>query len=111
VGVAFKTVPPAHFNEQLFDDLGLFISRAPNNLFRESISDDYRRALQQKIQQDNLKRKWETKIAEQQRAEDDKSKNPRVSGKLPRVTAPAPAASAPDKAPSLLDRMKGIFKK
>lgn len=112
LGVASKQVPPAQFNEQLFDEIGRFISRQQNSLFRESLSDDYRRALQQKIQQDNLKRKWEAKIAEQQAAEEAK-KNPRVSGARPRANTPVPSAppAAADKAPSLLDRITGIFKK
>ncbi len=107
LGVASKTVPPAQFNEQLFDEVGRFISRQESSLFRESLSDDYRRQLQQKIQQDNLKRKWEAKIAEQQAADMDKLK--RDQGLKSKLNQAVQAVQ--DKAPSLIDRMKGLFKK
>lgn len=106
-GTLSKTVVPAQFNDQLFDDLARFVAREPSNLFREDLPDDFRKQLQQKVQQEQMRRKWETKIAETQREELERLKRDQgVKAKVERTVD-----AARDKAPGLLDKMKGIFKK
>lgn len=107
LGVATKAVPAAQFNEPLYDEIGRLIAREPNALFREAISDDYRKQLQQKLQQDNMRRKWETKIAQQQKEDIEKlNREQSLKGKLDKAVQ-----GVKESAPSLLDRMKGIFRK
>ena len=107
LGVAAKTLPAAQFNEQLFDEIGRFIAREQNALFREAISDDYRKQLQQKLQQDNMRRKWETRIAQQQKDEMEALRREQsLKGKLDKAVQ-----GVKESAPSLLDRVKGIFRK
>lgn len=107
LGVAAKTLPAAQFNEQLFDEIGRFIAREQNALFREAISDDYRKQLQQKLQQDNMRRKWETRIAQQQKDEMEALRREQsLKGKLDKAVQ-----GVKETAPSLLDRVKGIFRK
>jgi hypothetical protein len=107
LGVAAKAVPAAQFNEALYDEIGRLIAREPNTLFREAISDDYRKQLQQKLQQDNMRRKWETKIAQQQKQDIEKlNREQSLKGKLDKAVK-----GVKESAPSLLDRMKGIFRK
>lgn len=107
LGVAAKTLPAAQFNEQLFDEIGRFIAREQNALFREAISDDYRKQLQQKLQQDNMRRKWETRIAQQQKDEMEALRREQsLKGKLDKAVQGVKVS-----APSLLDRVKGIFRK
>lgn len=107
LGVATKNYAAAQFNAALFDEIGRFVAREPNSLFREAVSDDFRKQLQQKIQHDQMRRKWETKIAEQQREDMEKLRNEQKLGnKLGKAVA-----EVKEKAPGLLDRVKGIFKK
>lgn len=107
LGVAAKTLPAAQFNEQLYDEIGRFIAREQNALFREAISDDYRKQLQQKLQQDNMRRKWETRIAQQQKDEMEALRREQsLKGKLDKAVQGVKVS-----APSLLDRVKGIFRK
>ena len=69
LGTISKVTSPAQFNEALFDEIGRYIAREPTNLFREDLPDDYRRQLQHKIQQEQMRRKWEQKLAVQQQEE------------------------------------------
>lgn len=107
IGSITKTVGPAQFNEQLFDDIGRYIARETSGLFRETLPEDFRKQLQQKLQQENLKRKWESKIAEQRLEETNKVK-PEKSFKQHIDRA---VHEVKNSGPSLLHRMKGIFKK
>lgn len=107
LGVLAKASTPAQFNEALFDEIGRFLARESSTLFREALSDDYRKQLQQKVQQENLKRKWESKIAQQQKDELEKMKREQsLKGRLDRAVE-----GVKGKAPSILDKVKGIFKK
>ena len=69
LGTVSKVIGPGSFNEALFDEVGRYIAREPSNLFREELPDDYRRQLQHKIQQEQMRRKWEQKLAVQQQEE------------------------------------------
>jgi hypothetical protein len=106
-GTVTKAVTPAHFNEHLFDELGRFVAREPSQLFREALPDDYRKQLQQKVQADQMRRRWESKIAEQQKEELERLRREQsLKGKLEGTLA-----AAREKAPSLIDKVKGLFKK
>jgi hypothetical protein len=102
LGTLSKVVPAAQFNEQLFDEIGRYIAREPSTLFREELPDDYRRQLQQKIQQEQMRRKWEQKLAAQQQEELERLK--REKGGTP----PAPVEGEGN---SLLSKVKGLFRK
>lgn len=105
--VLAKTFPAAQFNEALFDEVGRFLARESSTLFREALPDDYRKQLQQRIQQENLKRKWESKIALQQKEELEKMKREQsLKGRLDRAVE-----GVKEKAPSILDKVKGLFRK
>jgi hypothetical protein len=80
LGTVSKIIGAAQFNEALFDEIGRYIAREPSNLFREELPDDYRRGLQQKIQQEQLRRKWEQKLAVQQAEELERLKRERGGG-------------------------------
>ena len=69
LGMVTKTVAAAQLNDTLFDDIGRFLTREPNNLMHEALSDAYRMQLRSKVQQDQIKRRWENKINEQQESE------------------------------------------
>lgn len=107
LGTVIKTVKPAEFNEQLFDEIGKFITGEPSTLFREALSEDFRKQLAHKVQQDQLRRKWESKIAEQQAEEE--ARRAREQGLKGRIDKAVKDVA--DKAPSLLDKVKGLFRK
>jgi hypothetical protein len=125
LGTVTKTVAGTQLNEALFDDIGRFLTREPNNLLHEELPDSYRNQLRTKVQQDQIKRRWESKISEQQEAELAQIKRERsITGRLSRLVATketpvAPLATTPDgtpalvpaAAPSWLDRLKGLVKK
>jgi hypothetical protein len=106
-GTVTKVVTPDQLGDALFDDLARFIAREPSGLMREELPEDVRKQLQQKIQQEQMRRKWEDRMAEQQRAEMEQLKRQQgVRGRIERVVA-----DVSGKGPSLLDKVKGIFKK
>jgi len=93
-----KLVGAAQFNEQLFDEIGRYIAREPSNLFKEELPDDYRRQLQHKIQQEQMRRKWEQKLAQQQQEELERLKREKTGSETPAGG-------------TLLDKVKGWLKK
>ena len=95
-----RTIPAAQFNEQLFDEIGRYIAREPSNLFREDLPDEYKKQLQQKIQQEQMRRKWEQKLAQQQQEELEKLKREKGT-----------SAAAPENENSLVSKLKGFFRK
>lgn len=105
-GTLTRSVLANQFTEQLFDDLARYVAREPSNLFREDLPDDFRKQLQQKVQQEQLKRKWENKIAEQQREELERLK--REGGKAKPANGDPAAAG---KAGGFLGKMRDIFRK
>lgn len=114
LGTVTKTVTGGQLDEALFDDIGRFLTREPNTLLNETLSDSYRMQLRTKVQQDQIKRRWETKINEQQQAELAQLKRDRsITGRMARLVVkddkPAVANGAP--AESWIDRLKGLIKK
>ena len=106
-GTVTKVVPADQFGDALFENLARHIAREPSALMREELPDELRKQLQQKIQQEQIRRKWEDKMLEQQREELEKLKRDQsVRGRVERAVQ-----DVREKAPSLLDRVRGIFKK
>lgn len=92
-GTRVRSFTPAQMDAALYDRLGQYVARQSDDLFREELSASIRHNLQQKIQQNQLRRKWEDKLAVQQREElermrrsgvnvDVEPSNPGLMGKL-----------------------------
>jgi hypothetical protein len=64
-----KSVAPAQIGEDLFEQIGRYLVREPNTLLREDLPESYRNQLRSKIQQQQIKRRWETRISESREAE------------------------------------------
>ncbi len=113
LGVVTKTVPPAQLGDGLFDEIGRFLTREPNTLFREALPEAYRLQLRSKVQQEEIKRKWESKISSQQQADLSRLRREHsVGGKLGKLVGQDRAAAA-DKPwlGSTLDKLRGLVKK
>lgn len=104
-GQQTKTVTPEQFNEALYDEIGRYIAREPNNLFREALPDDYRKQLRTKVQQEEMKRRWEAQMAQRQRDElAEMERQQGLAGKLTKVVDQV-------KAGSLFDKLRGLVRK
>jgi hypothetical protein len=64
LGTTTKTVTPAHIDEHLYEQIGRFLVREPNGLLREDLPEAYRKQLRSKVQQAEIKRRWETRISD-----------------------------------------------
>jgi len=109
LGTATKNVPAAQLNESTFDAIGRYLMREDSNLFQEALSDSFRAQLRTKVQQDQIKRRWESKISEQQKA--DLARMKQEQSLTGRFAKPAAKESKPDAGPSWIDRVKGLIKK
>lgn len=106
LGTATKAFPPAQLKAEFFDEIGRYIMREPSNLFQEDLPDAYRVHLRSKIQQDEMKRKWETKISEQQQQELDKLKREQsLAGKFSKMIGDKTGEG------SLFGKLKSLVKK
>jgi hypothetical protein len=117
LGAATKSVAPAQLNEELFDDIGRYLTHEPNGLFREALSDSYRNQLRTKVQQEQIKRRWESKISATQASELEQLKRDQsIAGKFGKMVSKdkpgeeKPAEEKPAEG-SWLDRLKGLVKK
>ncbi len=113
LGTATKTVAPAQLNEGLFDDIGRYLTREASGLFQEALSDSYRVQLRTKVQQEQIKRRWESKISAQQKTELDQIKRDQsIAGKFGKLVAKdKPEADKPASEGSWLGRLKGLVGK
>jgi hypothetical protein len=68
-GTATKSVPAAEVDAALFDEIGRFLLREPNALLREDLPEAYRRELKSKVQQLEMKRRWEIRIGDAREVE------------------------------------------
>lgn len=87
-----KHVAADQFNDALFDEIGRYLMREPNMLFREDLPDDYRLQLRTQLQQDQIKRRWESTINDRQETElaqlrREHSLTARLSGMFARDTS------------------------
>lgn len=112
LGTASKSVAPAQLDAALFDDIGRYLTHEPNALLRETLPDSYRLQLRTKVQQDQIKRRWETKINEQQKTELDQLKRDQsIAGKFGKLVGKDKAASEKPADSSWLTRLRGLVKK
>lgn len=104
-GQQTKSFTGEQFNEQLYDEVGRYIAREPNNLFREALPDDYRKQLRTKVQQEELKRRWEAQMADRQRDElAEMERQQGLAGKLTKVVDQV-------KVGSFFGKLRGLVKK
>ena len=62
LGTGVKTVPAEQVDEALYDEIGRYLMREPNALMREDLPEAYRKHLRSKVQQQEIKRRWERRI-------------------------------------------------
>jgi len=111
-GSAAKSVAPAQLNAALFDDIGRYLTHEPNGLLREALPDSYRLQLRTKVQQDQIKRRWETKISEQQKTELDQLKRDQsIAGKFGKLVSRDKSGDDKPADSSWLGRLKGLMGK
>jgi len=111
LGTATKAFQPAQLKAEFFDEIGRYIMREPSSLFQEDLPDSYRVHLRSKIQQDEMKRKWETKISEVQQQELDKLKREQsLAGKFSKLIGGDKPAAEGEKL-GLFGKLKGFVKK
>jgi hypothetical protein len=114
LGMVTKTVAAAQLNDVLFDDIGRFLTREPNSLMHEVLSDAYRLQLRSKVQQDQIKRRWENKINEQQQTELAQLKRDRsITGRFAKLVVKddKPTAAETPTATSWFGKLKGLVRK
>ena len=58
-----KSVAPAQVDETLYEQIGRYLVREPNTLLREDLPEAYRKHLRSKVQQQEIKRRWENRIS------------------------------------------------
>ena len=84
----------ADLNDELLDSIGKYIALQQNYILRETISDENREAWRAKLQQEQTRREWEQKIAEAQRAEEERLKKAqqgnRITGSFKAITGEFP---------------------
>lgn len=118
-GSLTKTLTPDQFNEGVFDEIGRYLMREPNSLFKEALPEDFRKQLRSKVQQEELKRKWEVELADRQREElSQLERDHSLLGRFGKVFGggkskgePGAAKPATAKSESLMDKLKGLGKK
>ncbi len=113
LNTASKNIPANQLNDALFDDIGRHLTHEPNGLFREDLPDSYRNQLRSKVQQEQIKRRWESKISAQQQTDLDKLKRDQsVTSKFVKKPAAVDKVDAEKPADiSWLGRLKGLVKK
>jgi len=100
-GTQTKSFSSEQFTESLFDELGRYLVREPNNLFKEDLPEDFRKQLRTKVQQEEIKRKWESQMAERQRDELAKmERDNSISGRFGKAVSGG-----------IFDKLKGLVKK
>jgi hypothetical protein len=69
LGTVTKSVPAEQVGEALYDQIGRFILRDSNMLVREELPEAYRSQLRSKVQQQAIRRRWESRIADRRELE------------------------------------------
>jgi hypothetical protein len=96
-GTRKQSVRIADINDELLDSIGKYIALQQNYIMRESISDEHREAWRSKLQQEQTRREWEQKIAEAQKAEEERLKKAqqgnRITGSFKSITGEFPKPS------------------
>lgn len=66
LGVVVKSLAPDQIAEDLFDEIGRYLMREPTSFMRENLPENYRSQLRERVQQQEVKRRWEVLIAAHQ---------------------------------------------
>jgi len=64
LGTTVKSLPAAQVDEELYEQIGRYLLREPNTLLREDLPEAYRKQLRSKVQQQEIKRRWEARISD-----------------------------------------------
>ena len=59
-----KSIAPSQVDDDLYEQIGRFLMREPNTLLREDLPEAYRKQLRSKVQQQEMKRRWESRISD-----------------------------------------------
>lgn len=124
-GTRKQSVRIADINDELLDSIGKYIALQQNYIMRESISDEHREAWRSKLQQEQTRREWEQKIAEAQKAEEERlqkaQQGNRITGSFKSITGEFPkpgtgqqkavAAPPPPQGGKPADSAGGLFQK
>jgi hypothetical protein len=103
LGQTIKTFSADQFNEQLFDQIGHYVARKDNELTKEKLPDGVLKKLRHTAQQNEMRRKWEEKLASQAEAEEQARREAEDQKKLSnRMLA---------QGKSLMDKLSGLIKK
>lgn len=79
---SLKTFTADQVDEKLFDLIGHYVARRDNELTREKLSHDVLKKLRHTAQHNEMRRKWEEKLANQAEAEDAARKQADEANKL-----------------------------
>ena len=66
LGTVVKLVAADRVSEAMFDEIGRYLMREPNELMREALPDDYRDALRARVREQEIRRRWESQISARQ---------------------------------------------
>lgn len=69
LGTVVKTITPSQIDEDLYEQIGRYVMREANTLMREDLPEAYRNQLRSKIQQQQIKRRWESRISDDRETE------------------------------------------
>ena len=64
-----KSIAPAQVDAALYEQIGRYLVREPNTLLREDLPEAYRKQLRSKVQQQEIKRRWENRITDSREVE------------------------------------------
>jgi len=64
-----KSIAPAQVDAALYEQIGRYLVREPNTLLREDLPEAYRKQLRSKVQQQEIKRRWENRISDTREVE------------------------------------------
>jgi hypothetical protein len=59
-----KSLVSSQVDEALYEQIGRYLVREPNTLLREDLPEAYRKQLRSKVQQQQIKRRWENRISD-----------------------------------------------
>jgi len=68
LGTTVKSIAAEQVDQALYEQIGRYLVREPNTLLREDLPEAYRKQLRSKVQQLEMKRRWETRIGDNREA-------------------------------------------
>jgi plasmid stabilization system protein ParE len=107
LGQSIKHYSAEAFNEQLFDQIGYYLARKDNELTKEKLPDGVLKKLRHTAQQNEMRRKWEEKLAAQAAAEEQRQRFEQDQQKLSNRVL----AQSKEFGKSLMGKLSGLIKK